>query len=51
MKVTRDVLAGFSNSCLRKNYDQAVDTPPFHLEWWEMVCSDSSKVAIAAPRR
>ena len=51
MKVTAQTLAGFSNSCLRKNYDQAVDTPEFHMEWWQMVCSDSPKVAIAAPRR
>ena len=51
MILTAAALEGFSNSCLRKNYDQAVDTPAFHREWWEMVCSPHKQVAIAAPRR
>jgi predicted phage terminase large subunit-like protein len=30
--------------------DEPVPTPPFHLEMWDMVCSDNKYVAIAAPR-
>ena len=51
MKLTAAALEGFSNSCLKQNYDHAVETPSFHREWWDMVCSDMKQVAIAAPRR
>lgn len=51
MKITAEVVAGFSNSCLRKNFDGPTETPHFHLDWWELVCSNRKFVAIAAPRR
>ena len=51
MKVTAEVVEGFSNSCLRKNFDGATETPGFHRDWWNMVCSQANRVAIAAPRR
>lgn len=51
MKLTADVVAGFSGSLLQKNYDNAVETPECHYEWWEICCSDFPQVAIAAPRR
>jgi predicted phage terminase large subunit-like protein len=51
MKLTADVLAGFSASLLQQNFDGAVESPECHYEWWELCCSDHPKVAIAAPRR
>ena len=46
-----DIIAGFSKSLLQQNYDQAVDSPSCHYEWWELCTSKWPKVAIAAPRR
>lgn len=51
MKLTADLIAGFSASLLQKGYDGAVDSPPCHIEWWEACTSSHAKVAIAAPRR
>lgn len=51
MKLTADIISGFSASLLQKNYDQAVESPQCHYEWWELAASEHPKVAIAAPRR
>ena len=51
MKLTADIIAGFSASLLQQNYDQAVKSPDCHYDWWELCASDHPKVAIAAPRR
>lgn len=51
MKLSAEVVAGFSASLLQKNYDGAVESPECHMEWWELCCSKHPKVAIAAPRR
>ena len=51
MKLTAEVVEGFSNSCLRKNFDGPTETPWFHKEWWEICCSKWKMVAISAPRR
>jgi len=51
MKLTADVVAGFSQSLLQKNFDNAVKSPACHYEWWEDCTSAAPKVAIAAPRR
>jgi phage terminase large subunit-like protein len=51
IQLTADVVAGFSASLLQKNYDQAVESPTCHIEWWELCTSNHSKIAIAAPRR
>lgn len=51
MKLTADVVAGFSQSLLQKNFDNAVESPACHYEWWTDCTSDHPKVAIAAPRR
>ena len=51
MELTADTIAGFSASLLQKNYDQAVNSPDCHMEWWEACTSKHPKVAIAAPRR
>jgi predicted phage terminase large subunit-like protein len=51
MELTADIVAGFSQSLLQRNYDHAVQSPACHMEWWELACSNHPKVAIAAPRR
>lgn len=51
MKLTADIIAGFSASLLQKNYDSAVESPSCHYDWWALCTSDEPKVAIAAPRR
>jgi predicted phage terminase large subunit-like protein len=49
--ITADVIAGFSGSLLQKRYDNAVESPDCHYEWWTACCSKKPKIAIAAPRR
>jgi len=44
------LLEGFVNGLLRKNFDGASETPDAHREWWELCCSSDRYVAIAAPR-
>jgi predicted phage terminase large subunit-like protein len=51
MELNADTIAGFSASLLQRNYDQAVESPECHMEWWEACTSKHPKVAIAAPRR
>jgi predicted phage terminase large subunit-like protein len=51
MDLTADIIAGFSGSLLQKSYDNAVESPPCHMEWWSYCASKQSKVAIAAPRK
>lgn len=51
MQLTSDIVAGFSQSLLQNNYDQAVQSPECHYEWWDLCTSNEPKVAIAAPRR
>ncbi len=50
MKLTSDLVYGFSASVLSARFDQAKKTPDCHLEWWEACCSDHPFVAISAPR-
>jgi predicted phage terminase large subunit-like protein len=49
-KLTANVLEGFVNTVLRKNFDDPAETGEFHREIWEYVCSSHPKIAIAAPR-
>lgn len=49
-KLTRDIIHGFASSCLTKYYDDASQFANFHLEWWELCCSDDKFIAICAPR-
>lgn len=50
MKLTSEIVHGFSNSLLASGFDDAAPTPACHLEWWDLCCSDAKRVAIAAPR-
>lgn len=45
-----NIIEGFSRTLLQKNFDQAVDSPPCHREWWELFTSKHPQVAISAPR-
>ena len=50
MKVTRQMIQGFVGSCLVKGFDGQLKTPQFHEDVWDLCCSESKFVAIAAPR-
>lgn len=50
MKLTADIIYGFTNSLLMPNFDNPRPTPDFHLTLWELMCSEEKKVAVAAPR-
>jgi hypothetical protein len=50
MELSSEVIEGFSNACLVKNFDSATQTPEFHRELWDLCCSKDKFVAIAAPR-
>ena len=50
-RLTADVLEGFTNTCLRKHFDDASETPAFHREIWELVTSNFKQIAIAADRK
>ena len=49
--LTEETIDGFTWGYLAANYDNPKPIPEFHMEMWELCCSDSPKVAIAAPRR
>ena len=51
MKLTAEIIAGFSASLLQTNFDNAVKSPECHYEWWTVCTSPAPKVAIAAPRQ
>ena len=51
MELTAEIINGFATSLLHKNYDNPVDSPECHYEWWELCTSKAPKVAIAAPRK
>jgi predicted phage terminase large subunit-like protein len=44
------VIEGFVKLFLHKNFDDPVNIPDCHMEWWDMCTSPHSFVAIAAPR-
>lgn len=48
--ITKDVVKGIVGSLLSTSFDEAVESPEFHEECWELCCSKYPKIAIAAPR-
>ena len=50
MSLDAITIAGFSASILAQNYDDPKPTPAFHQEMWDLCCSETRYVAIAAPR-
>jgi predicted phage terminase large subunit-like protein len=49
-KLTCGVIQGFVGSILASKFDNAVKTPDFHKEMWELFTSSAKQAAIAAPR-
>ena len=47
---TAEALYGFTAGFLAAKYDNPKPIPDFHKEMWALCCSDTPKVAIAAPR-
>lgn len=50
MKLSAEIVEGFSKLVLSKNMDEYKDTPQCHREWWDLCTSDHPFVAITAPR-
>lgn len=50
MKLNARLVEAFAGTFLSPMYDEAVATPPFHRECWDLYTSDAKQVAIAAPR-
>lgn len=50
MKVTAEVVHGLVESVLSKGFDDATNSPAFHMELWREACSEHQFLAIAAPR-
>ena len=48
--INADDILGITTTCLAQRYDDPKPTPDLHIEMWEECCSDSTMVAIAAPR-
>jgi predicted phage terminase large subunit-like protein len=50
MKLTPDILEGFSRSILASRFDAPKPTPDFHRELWRFAAAPHQYVALAAPR-
>ena len=50
MRVTPEVIKGFTASVLAARYDEPKPIPKFHEEMWALCCDPHRRVAIAAPR-
>lgn len=50
VKLTSELVHGFTKSLLAHKFDSPKPTPWFHLEMWDYCCLDDPYVAIAAPR-
>lgn len=50
VKLTSELIYGFTGSVLSSSFDEPAPTPDCHKEWWNLCCSNYKRVAIAAPR-
>jgi predicted phage terminase large subunit-like protein len=50
IRLTADLIYGFTSSILMARFDNPVKSPEFHRELWKAMCSKHDRVAIAAPR-
>jgi predicted phage terminase large subunit-like protein len=50
MKLDAEVIEGFVGSVLIRKFNSPTAIPECHREWWNLCCSDTRFVAIAAPR-
>lgn len=51
MELNSSVIHTFASSLLWSKFDNPVETPEFHMELWDLLCSKHERVAIAAPRK
>jgi predicted phage terminase large subunit-like protein len=51
IEVNAALIKGFTAKYIAVNYNELKPIPPFHMEMWDLCCSDAPKVAIAAPRK
>lgn len=49
-QLTPHLINGFTQEFLHRNFDDPVETPDCHMEWWGLMCNPHPRVAIAAPR-
>ena len=50
MKLSAELIFGFSEAYLRGNYDDPKPTPDFHIDLWKLMCRPEQHVAASAPR-
>lgn len=50
MYLSAEVVEGFVGGVLASKFDDAVKTPEFHREGWQLFTSKDKMVALAAPR-
>jgi predicted phage terminase large subunit-like protein len=50
MELDSRAIHGFSSTFLWSKFDNPVESPQFHFELWDLMCSDYPRVAVAAPR-
>lgn len=50
MQLTSTIIDNFVREYLVDRFDAPVKSADCHVEWWDMCCSPSRQVAIAAPR-
>ena len=50
VKIDVDLVAGFTEAFLLRDFDQPKPTPQLHRDLWEMFCADDPYVCAAAPR-
>lgn len=49
--LTSAIIKGFTEAVLAARYDSPKPVPTFHVELWDLCCSERPYVAIAAPRK
>ena len=50
VKLTAEIIEAFAGTFLSPRYDNPVRSPHFHIDGWNLYCSDTSQAALAAPR-
>ena len=51
MKLTPELVLGFTKAFLLTRYDKPKPVPAFHMDLWKLYCSpDETNIAVAAPR-
>jgi predicted phage terminase large subunit-like protein len=51
MELNSSAIYSFASKLLWSKFDNPVETPDFHFELWDLLCSPYPNVAVAAPRK